>query len=383
MTMKKPLVLVFCLISSLFLTTTTIADDAKADTKADAKTPDKTAAAPKAALAVTTTTPKMDDWHTSITATGSLAAWQEAVIAAEIGGLRIVELKVDVGDKIKRGQELATLATEAVEADLAKAKAGVAQAQASLEEAKLNANRARSLKSTGALPAQQIDQYLTSETTAQANLQAQQAVLKGEEIRLKQTRIVAVDDGVIAARSATLGSVVQTGTELFRMVRKNRIEWKAEIPGHDAALVQAGQTAQLSLPTGEKVKGEVRMIAPTVDANTRNMTAYVTLPSDSPAKAGMFAQGEIFTGAAKALTVPQTAVILRDGNTYVFEVLTDNRVAQRPVKTGRRMQDSVEITEGISDQARVVVTGGAFLNDGDTVQVVEAAPATPVAGKSP
>ena len=205
--MKTPLALVYCLISSLIFATPTFAEDAKPDAATDK------AAAPKAALAVTITTPKMEDWHTSITATGSLAAWQEAVIAAEISGLRITELKVDVGDRVKKGQELAILAKESVEADIAKAKAGVAQAQASLAEAKVNADRARSLKSSGALPAQQIDQYLTGETTAQANLEAQQAVLKGEEIRLRQTRIIAVDDGVISSRSATLGSVVQTGTE--------------------------------------------------------------------------------------------------------------------------------------------------------------------------
>ena len=371
--MKTPLALVSCLISSLIFATPTFAEDAKPDAATDK------AAAPKAALAVTITTPKMEDWHTSITATGSLAAWQEAVIAAEISGLRITDLKVDVGDRVKKGQELAILAKESVEADIAKAKAGVAQAQASLAEAKVNADRARSLKSSGALPAQQIDQYLTGETTAQANLEAQQAVLKGEEIRLRQTRIIAVDDGVISSRSATLGSVVQTGTELFRLVRKSRVEWQAEVAGRDAAFVKTGQTASLTLPTGEKIQGEIRTLAPTVDSNTRNMIAYVTLPSDSPAKAGMFAQGEILTGDAKALTVPQSAVILRDGNTYVFEVSADNHVAQRPVKTGRRLQDSVEIVEGISDQAKVVMTGGAFLNDGDTVQVVT----TPTANTAP
>ena len=110
--MKKPLVLVSCLISSLIFTTLVFAEDTQSAT-------DK-AAAPKAALAVTVTSPTMQDWHTSITATGSLAAWQEAIIASEISGLRITDLKVDVGDRVKKGQELAILAKEAVEADIAK-----------------------------------------------------------------------------------------------------------------------------------------------------------------------------------------------------------------------------------------------------------------------
>ena len=356
----KQALLTLCIISALLTSSLGFSADEK----------DNTAAAPKAALTVTVVKPTMQEWSTGIAATGSLAAWQEAVIASEISGLRITELKVDVGDKVKRGQVLAVLSQEAVVADVAKAQAAVAQAEASLADAKINANRARSLKSTGALPDQQIDQYITSEATAKAALDAQRAALKAEQIRLTQTKVLAVDDGVVSSRSATLGSVVQTGTELFRLVRKNRIEWQAEVPGRDSAQIQAEQKAQLRLPTGESVEGSVRMIAPTLDANTRNIVAYVSLPLDSPAKAGMFAQGTILTGASQALTVPQTAVVLRDGNSYVFEVSNDNHVAQRLVKTGRRLQDSVEILEGLSDQAQVVNTGGAFLNDGDTVQIV-------------
>ncbi|MBJ6609420.1 MAG: efflux RND transporter periplasmic adaptor subunit [Candidatus Thiothrix moscowensis] len=331
-------------------------------------------AAPKAALAVTVTTPSVEDWSTGITANGSLVAWQEAVIAAEIGGLRITALHAELGAQVKRGQELATLAKESVEADLARAKAGVAQAEASLAEAKMNADRARRLKSSGALPAQQIDQYLVGEATAAANLAAQKAVLQGEQIRLRHTSIVAVDDGVIAARPATLGSVVQPGTELFRLVRQNRIEWKADIPGRDADNLKSGQKARLTLPTGKQVEGEIRLVSPVIDPNTRNITVYVSLPTDSPARAGMFAQGEIFTGASKALIVPQSAVVLRDGNSYVFEVGADNRVSQRMIEVGRRVQDKVEIRSGISEQTRIVASGGAFLNDADTVKVVEAQP---------
>lgn len=327
---------------------------------------------PKAALAVTITQPSAADWPTGITANGSLVAWQEAIIAAEIGGLRVATLHAELGAQVKRGQELATLAKDSVEADLARAKAGVAQAEASLAEARLNADRARRLKASGALPAQQIDQYLAGEATAAANLAAQKAVLQGEQIRLRHTSIVAVDDGVISSRSATLGTVVQPGTELFRLVRQNRIEWQADLPGRDADALQPGQKARLTLPTGKQVEGEIRLVSPVIDPNTRNITVYVSLPPDSPARAGMFAQGEIFTGEAKALSVPQSAVVLRDGNSYVFELGADNRVSQRMVEVGRRVQDKVEIRSGISDQTRIVASGGAFLNDADTVKVVEA-----------
>jgi len=329
------------------------------------------AAAVKAALAVNVTQPTTSTWNTSIPASGTLSAWQEAVIAAEIGGQRIAKLLVDVGDKVTQGQELAVLAQESVQAEVAQAQARVAQAQASLTEARTNARRAQGLKQNGALAGQQIDQYVTGEATAQANLAAQQAALQIQQIRLKQTRIVAADDGVISARSASLGAVVQVGTELFRLVRQNRIEWYAEVTGRDLALIKVGQAARLTLPGGETVTGEVRMLAPTLNANTRNALVYIKLDPNSPAKVGMFAQGEILIGAAPTLSVPQTAVVLRDGNSYVFEMGRENRVTQRLVQSGRRIAGRVEILAGLAADATILASGGGFLNDGDTVRVIE------------
>jgi RND family efflux transporter MFP subunit len=318
---------------------------------------DAPAAPVKAALAVTVASPTEESWNSGITASGSLNPWQEAIIASEISGLRITDILADVGGQVKKGQELVKLSQASVKAD-------VAQAQAKLDAARTNADRARRLKDSGSLPAQQIDQYLTDEAVAQAALDAQQ-------IRLSQTRIVAPDNGIISSRSATLGAVMQPGTELFRMVRQNKIEWRAEVAGRDVAQIQPGQAAHLTLPTGETVTGEVRIISPTLDASTRNAPIYVSLPTDSPAKAGMFAEGEILTGSANALTLPQTAVILRDGNSYAFEIGKENRVSQRLVKVGRRAEGRVEIIDGLAAKARVVATGGAFLNDGDTVQIVD------------
>lgn len=314
-------------------------------------------AAQKAALTVTVATPSAQRWDNHLNASGAISAWQEAIVASEISGLKITDVLVDVGDQVQKGQELAKLSQASVKAD-------VAQAQAKLDEARANANRARSLKSSGAMPAQQIDQYLTGEAVAQAALEAQQ-------IRLAQTRILAPDDGVITSRTATLGVVVQIGTELFRMVRQNRLEWRAEVAGRDASRIQAGQQARLTLPNGESVTGEVRLISPTLDPNTRSALVYVSLPIESPAKAGMFAEGIILTGSSQAMTLPQSAVILRDGNYYVFEVGAENKVAQRQIKVGRTAQGQTEITDGLSASARVVVTGGGFLNDGDTVEIVD------------
>lgn len=315
------------------------------------------AAPVKAALAVTTVKPASEVWDTQIAASGAVTAWQEAVIASEISGLRITSVLVDVGDQVKKGQLLAQLETSAVQADVAKQ-------EASLAEASADAERARRLKASGALPAQQIDQYLTGEAV-------QQATLLSQQIRLKQTKIVAADDGVISSRAATLGAVVQTGTELFRLVRQNKVEWQAEIAGRDFALVKPGQKAHLTLPTGETVDGAVRTLSPTLNPSTRNALAYISLPKGSPAKPGMFAQGQLSSGSSPVTTVPQAAVIVRDGNNYLFEIKADNKVAQRQVQVGQRKDGRIAITSDLPVGANIVATGGAFLNDGDTVQIVD------------
>ena len=329
---------------------------------------------PHPALAVTLVAPRTADWPRLIEASGGLFAWQEGVIAAETGGLRVVEVAVDVGDRVRHGQVLARLDQDTVKASLAQQEARVAQVRAALAEARANGDRARSVKDKGAMSEQQMTQYLIAEEAAKANLAAAEAALEMERIRLSQTRVLAVDDGVIAARAATLGTVVQAGTELFRIVRQGRVEWRAELTAQQLAQVRPGQEALIQLPGGETVTGKVRIAAPTLDANTRYGLVYVDLPAAGPARPGMFAQGTIQLGASPALTLPESAVVLRDGTSFVFEVLPDDRVAQRKVETGRRSAGQVEILSGLDTAARVVESGGAFLADGDLVRVESGPP---------
>jgi multidrug efflux pump subunit AcrA (membrane-fusion protein) len=119
------------------------------------------------------------------------------------------------------------------------------------------------------------------------------------------------------------------------------------------------------------------MIAPTVDPQTRNGIVYVDLPAPAgAARAGMFARGEFDIGTGSGLTLPQSAVLLRDGFSYVLKVGPDSKVSQVKVGVGRRLGDRIEITGGLDASARVVAAGGGFLADGDLVRVV-ATPATP------
>lgn len=335
-------------------------------------------AAQKPALTVSAVKPAQTTLPLRLAANGNIMAWQEAIIGSEANGLRIAEVKANVGDRVRAGQVLAVFAGETVAADLAQAKASLAEAEANAADAAGNAARARTLQATGALSTQQINQYLTAEQTAKARAEAAKAMLAVQKLRFKQVQVIAPDDGVISARNATVGAVVPGGTELFRMIRKGRLEWRAEVTASELGRIRTGMTAQIVAANGTQLSGKVRMTAPTVDPQSRAALVYVDLDpladKIAPPKAGMYARGEFDLGASSALTVPQQAVVLRDGFSYVFRVNADQHVSQLKIKTGRRIGDLVEVLEGLSPDAAVVASGAGFLNDGDLVKVV-AAPA--------
>jgi len=337
---------------------------------------DKKAAAPRPALTVTTAKPEQSRLPLSFAANGNVAAWQEAVIGSESNGLRLQEVKVNVGDVVKKGEVLAVFDSAPVEADVAQAKAAVQEAEANASAARADAKRARALQSSGALSEQQITQYMTAERTAAARVASAKATLAQQQLRLKYTKIVAPDAGVISARNATVGAVAGVGAEMFRMIRQGRLEWRAEVTAAELPRIKPGQKAVVQAAGGTRVQGRVRTVAPTVDAQSRVALVYVDLPpalsANAPLKAGMFASGQFALGESPALTVPQQAVAVRDGFAYVFRLNADGRVSQLKVTTGRRLDDRVEVTDGLPADALVVTSGAGFLNDGDLVRNVPA-----------
>jgi HlyD family secretion protein len=351
----------------VFSTQTWAQTEKNADAKSDGKTPP-----PKAALSVSAVSPSNSALGLRLQANGNVTAWQEAIIGAEVNGLKLLDVKVNVGDIVKKGQVLATFSADGARADVLQAQASVAEAQATAAEAAGNAARARSLQDTGALSAQQIAQYTTAETTAKARVEAARATLTNTQVRLKNGQLTAPDNGVISARLATVGSVVGAGSELFRMIRQGRLEWRAEVTSTEVARIKSGATATVTAASGAQVQGRVRMVAPTVDAQTRNALVYVDLPQHPDIKAGMFAKGEFALGSTNALTLPQQALVLRDGFTYGMRIEANNKISQIKMQTGRRVGDAVEVLQGAKAGERYVASGAAFLADGDTVKVVAA-----------
>lgn len=324
----------------------------------------------QSALTVRLVLATVEQWPEEIVANGWIAPWHEAVIASEASGLKITAVLADVGDRVTKGQELARLAQDSTLADLHRQEAAVVSAEAALTEATANAARARKLQSSDAISEKDIKNLLVTEQKVQATLTSEKASLEAQRIKLAQTVIVAADDGVITSRSANLGNVVSTGTELFRLLRQSKVDWQAELDASQLARVAVGQKARIAMAGGAGIEGAVRLIAPTAAKGTGRTIVYVALPEDKGARPGLYTSGSIELAAKSALTLPESALVPRDGHMYVFTVKDDSRVTRVKVVTGRRQNGRVEVISGIGPDTQVVESGGAFLSDGALVSQI-------------
>jgi RND family efflux transporter MFP subunit len=329
------------------------------------------------ALTVTAVQPVQVLWPEKLAVNGAITPWQEAVVSAEVSGVSLLAVLVDVGDQVEKGQVLARFDAAPLEAAYAEQKAALDDAQARVMEAEANVVRARQLRETQAISEFDLIKATAAAQAAQAQAELARARLRSQQLALGHAEVTAPDDGVISERSAMLGAVAAPGVEMFRLVRQNRLEWQAQIMAGNLAVLSPGQSAELRLPGGEVVSGTIRQVAPVVDAGTRTGIAYVSLdPAAANVRAGMYASGSLLLGERVGMALPASAIIQRDGFEYVFRLDggEDPRVLQTKVRSGRRLEGDVEILEGISRNDQVVKSGGEFLSDGDRVRVLPAPP---------
>jgi RND family efflux transporter MFP subunit len=333
-------------------------------------------AAPPAALTVVVAPVRRQGLARPVVGDGSVVAWQELVVGTETGGLRVVEVAFEAGDAVRQGQVLVRLDPAVPAAQAAQAEAAVAEAEAVLRLAEADLRRSTELARSDSVARQTLEQRQSATRQAEARLLVARARRDEAAARLAQTRILAPSDGVVSRRSVLLGAVVQPGQEMLRLVRDGRLELDARVPELDLGGVRPGQAVRVV--HGEReIAARVRAIAPVVAGDTRLGVVHVALPPDSGLRPGMFARAEIAPASApEALTVPQEAVVFREGRPVVFLLPEGaDHVAQRAVSTGARRDGVVEVTAGLAEGDRVVATGAGFLSDGDRVRVAGSAPA--------
>ncbi len=360
-------------IIAVYVLPMTYGDDATVETVA----PPQSAAA----LTVSVTKPHKALWPVEVQANGWLAAWQEVVISAQVGGQMIETVNADVGETVAKDDLLTAFSRGSLENDIQQLEASLESARASLEMATADADRARKLSSGSAISQQQAAEYLSTERKAKADVSSAEAQLASARLDLDHTEVKAVTGGVISSRSAAVGDVVSAGAELFRLVRDGRVEWQAEVPLNQLRNIEVGTSVSVPTPLGD-ISGEVRRIAPSVSESNGRVIVYVSLtPPDETVqpKTGIMITGVFKVGEREALSVPSPAVVMQDGFSYVFTLKDGERpnVSRIRVETGRRRGNRVEITSDLSADAQIVQSGGAFLSDGSVVRVAEAKDDTP------
>lgn len=333
-------------------------------------TADKTPAIVQAAsLTVSVEKVRKDEIASVITASGTVQARQEATIGSQTSGLQLTEVLVDEGDHVSKGDVIARLDDAVLKAQLAEQKATVEQARATLEAAETASARAQKLITSNAISSETAEERATTVKISQAQLAQAQAAADNIAAQLARTEIHAPFDGSVSTRPAVAGSIVQSGTELMKIVRDGKVEVAVQVPEKDLPAIATDQAATITDAAGKMLSGKVNSIAEKVDGTTRLGTVYVVPQDNSGLRPGMFARVSIATSSAEILNIAESALTWRDGKPNVFVVGESGKVAARSVATGSRKAGRVAIVSGLTQGESVVVSGAGLLNDGNLVRV--------------
>ena len=357
---------------------------------------------------ISVVTVKTADFTETIVVTGTIVPRDEILVAPEVEGVRVLELAVDEGDMVKAGQVLARLSHETLDAQLAQNTANMARAKASmaqahsnivqadarLVEARNNFDRAKPLKQSGYLSASTYDSRESAAKTADAQLVSARDGLKLAEAELAQfeaarrelawkrsnTDVKSPADGLVSRRAARVGGLAAgAGDAMFRIIARGEIELDAEVPESQMAKLMAGQLARVSVAGVEPAVANVRLVSTEIDKASRLGKVRVFLGPNRLFRIGSFGRAVIETAKASGLAVPVSAVVFT-GDTAVVQVVVDNKIAARPIKTGLTSAGLVEVRDGLRLGDTIVARAGTFLRDGDLVRPVVEAAATAPAG---
>ncbi len=310
-----------------------------------------------APLSIEVATVERRDVDQRIEITGTLAAWEEATLAAEVDG-RVVDIQRDLGDHVGRGGVLAKFAAEeyALKA---------AQADAELAAARADYDRVAKLADGRLISQQQVDE-------ARRRLDVARATADLAHKKLNDTSLRAPFDGAVAERLINQGDYVKAGTAAFRIVRVSPLKFRGDVPERFAGDVKVGNlvAAYLAGVEGEPLRGRIVRIAPAVSATSRSFTVEAQIENPGGrVKPGTFARLSIETRVTRSmLTVPDRAVIEFAGNQHVF-VIANGRASDRQVVLLGKNGDRVLIGEGLQEGESVAVTAVEMLVDGRAVAV--------------
>jgi HlyD family secretion protein len=305
-----------------------------------------------------------------LAASGTLVPREDTAIFSQLTGYRVSKVLVDEGTWVKAGQPLAKLDDTLLRAQLAQQTAVEAEQRVTAARANAEAARVKGLDTKGVLSQEEIDTRRFAAQTAQAQVQAQQAVLNDVRTRESLMTIRAPYAGLIIERNVRAGDMSGGTTPYFRMAKDGEVELMADLSEEALGKVHVGDPVRVTLADGAEVPGRVRVVSPGIDPATKLGRVRISLPVRSDIRAGGFARA-VFLGATRsASAVPETAVRYDADGASVMVVGADDKVSRVPVTTGTRGAGLVELLTGPPNGSRVVEKVSAMLVPGDTVKPV-------------
>lgn len=329
------------------------------------------AASQPQARSVTVATVSLQTLPGGVEAPGVLVSREEAAVNSELAGYRVAQVYVEQDALVKKDQPLARLDDTLLQSQIAQQTALTAQQQVAADQAKEEADHVAGLDGQGVLSAEQIDQRRFQALSAHAALEAQSAQLRDLQTREALMTVRAPVAGLVLERNVRPGDLSTAGaTPMFTMARDGLIELEANVAEADLFGVKVGDKVRVTLPDGTSVQGQVRLIMPSVDPQTKLGKVRISLPSGPRLRPGGFGRAS-FTGSSRAVsTVPETAVRYDADGATVMVVDETDHARQTRVVTGQHAGGLVELIKGPPLGARVLRSAAVFVLDGDLVKPV-------------
>lgn len=313
------------------------------------------------------------DMIPSLSFNGSLEGQTSAAISAKISG-RIEQVLVQEGQQVKAGDPLVKLEAVELANSVRQAADNVRKAQANYDLALNDFNRYQTLYDKGAVSEQQLDNAKAKLKTAEADLSSAVANQSSSQQQYSYGVISSPVDGVIANKSATVGQVVSPGAALMMVQDINQVYAVINVEQKDLGRVKIGQKANVSVDAyPDKVfTGTVDVMNPEAGSGSRMFRTKIKVDNSADElKPGMFAKIELSTGESmKVLTIPQSAVVQKQGNYYAF-VAENSKAVRKQIEIGEVTGNTVTVKSGLQPGEKVVATGVSRLKDGDAIRVTQ------------
>jgi RND family efflux transporter MFP subunit len=304
-----------------------------------------------------------------ISATGSLAARRDMPVGAVGEGGMVTRVFVEAGDWVRAGQILASVdrQVQTQQSESLNAQIRVAEADARLAQNELD--RAKTLAERGFISKADIDRKTAQRDAAAARLNVARAQYGENRARIGRLDIRAPASGLLLARNVEPGQVVGgSGAVLFSIAKDGEMEMRAQLAEADLAKLRVGAVAKVT-PIGATTAftGRIWQMPPVIDPTSRQGMVRIALPYAKEIRPGGFATASLSSGSEMAPMLPESAVQSDDKGNYVFVVGPNNKVARRSVKVGDVSDAGITILSGLNGQEQVVLSAGAFLNEGEAV----------------